>query len=275
MRLRKMILIALLASVCARSLEASETVGFQSGDKTLHGVLHRPKGTGPFPVVLFNHGSAAGMENSIAFDTLGPIFAAHGWAFFAPYRRGQGLSSDAGPYIGDEINAARSYCGLPEAARTMTRLLSTDHFQDQMSALAWVKHQPFARPMQIAALGNSFGGIETVLGAAQGGYCAAVDAAGGAESWDVAPSLQILMVHAVRNAARAWIEDVVVDSEARGLGVGEALVTAAVSLGKQRGAKTIDLTSRQSRQAAHRLYEKVGFQVRDTSVYRYVSKLSV
>jgi ribosomal protein S18 acetylase RimI-like enzyme len=64
----------------------------------------------------------------------------------------------------------------------------------------------------------------------------------------------------------------VVDSGARGLGVGEALVTAAVNLGKQRGARTIDLTSRQSRQAAHRLYEKVGFHVRDTSVYRYGPK---
>jgi ribosomal protein S18 acetylase RimI-like enzyme len=84
-----------------------------------------------------------------------------------------------------------------------------------------------------------------------------------------------LVMFRIPTAVRAWIEDVVVDSEARGLGVGDALVTAAVSLGKQRGAKTIDLTSRQSRQAAHRLYEKVGFQVRDTCVYRYVSKLSI
>jgi ribosomal protein S18 acetylase RimI-like enzyme len=83
-----------------------------------------------------------------------------------------------------------------------------------------------------------------------------------------------LVLFRIPTAVRAWIEDVVVDGDARGLGVGEALVTAAVNLGKQRGAKTIDLTSRQSRQAAHRLYEKVGFQVRDTSVYRYVPKLS-
>jgi ribosomal protein S18 acetylase RimI-like enzyme len=76
-------------------------------------------------------------------------------------------------------------------------------------------------------------------------------------------------------AVRAWIEDVVVDSGARGLGVGEALVNSAVSLAKQRGAKTIDLTSRQSRQAAHRLYEKAGFHIRDTSVYRYGPKPTV
>jgi ribosomal protein S18 acetylase RimI-like enzyme len=76
----------------------------------------------------------------------------------------------------------------------------------------------------------------------------------------------------IPTALRAWIEDVVVDNEARGRGVGEALTASAVNLAKQRGAKTVDLTSRQSREAAHRLYEKAGFHVRDTSVYRYGAK---
>lgn len=58
----------------------------------------------------------------------------------------------------------------------------------------------------------------------------------------------------------------------RGRGVGEALTSTAVNIAKQRGAKTVDLTSRQSREAAHRLYEKAGFHVRDTNVYRYGAK---
>jgi ribosomal protein S18 acetylase RimI-like enzyme len=78
-----------------------------------------------------------------------------------------------------------------------------------------------------------------------------------------------LVMFRIPTAMRAWIEDVVVDGEARGRGVGEALTLAAVELAKQRGAKTVDLTSRQSRKAAHRLYEKSGFHVRDTSVYRF------
>jgi len=78
-----------------------------------------------------------------------------------------------------------------------------------------------------------------------------------------------LVMFRIPTALRAWIEDVVVDTEVRGRGIGEALTLAAVRLAQERGAKTIDLTSRQSRQAAHRLYEKVGFQIRDTSVYRY------
>ena len=81
-----------------------------------------------------------------------------------------------------------------------------------------------------------------------------------------------LVMFRIPTAMRAWIEDVVVDSSARGRGVGEALTLAAVKLAKERGARTVDLTSRRSRQAAHRLYEKAGFHVRDTSVYRFGPK---
>ena len=68
---------------------------------------------------------------------------------------------------------------------------------------------------------------------------------------------------------RAWIEDVVVDESARGHGVGEALNRAAIAEAKRRGAKTVDLTSRPSREAANRLYLRLGFVARETNVYRY------
>jgi ribosomal protein S18 acetylase RimI-like enzyme len=68
---------------------------------------------------------------------------------------------------------------------------------------------------------------------------------------------------------RAWIEDVVVDSSARGHGVGEALNQAALAEALARGAVTVDLTSRPSREAANRLYQKLGFVQRDTNVYRF------
>ena len=79
-----------------------------------------------------------------------------------------------------------------------------------------------------------------------------------------------LVMFRIPTALRAWIEDVVVDENARGRGVGETLTEEAVRIAQSRGARTIDLTSRRSREAAHRLYEKVGFIVRDTNVYRYV-----
>jgi ribosomal protein S18 acetylase RimI-like enzyme len=68
---------------------------------------------------------------------------------------------------------------------------------------------------------------------------------------------------------RAWIEDVVVDESARGHGVGEALNRAALNEAKCRGAITVELTSRPSREAANRLYLRMGFVVRETNVYRY------
>lgn len=68
---------------------------------------------------------------------------------------------------------------------------------------------------------------------------------------------------------RAWIEDVVVDGTARGHGVGEALNTAAIDEARRRGAVTVDLTSRPSREAANRLYQRLGFRARETNVYRY------
>jgi ribosomal protein S18 acetylase RimI-like enzyme len=81
-----------------------------------------------------------------------------------------------------------------------------------------------------------------------------------------------LVMFRIPSGVRAWIEDVVVDDVARGRGAGEALTRTAVDLAKQRGARTVDLTSNQARHAAHRLYEKTGFHVRDTSVYRFGPK---
>lgn len=164
----------------------------------LHGVMYRPTGKGPFPAILYNHGSA--MDNSAASDALGPIFASHGWIFFMPHRRGQGLSASAGKYIRDEISEAGKTGGISAAAAAMVRLLEADHLDDQMAALDWLRKRDDVKPEQIAVVGNSFGGIETVLGAERGTYCAAVDLSGGAESWAQAPELQALMTRAVRNA---------------------------------------------------------------------------
>src|SRR3954453_8967231 len=83
-----------------------EVVSFPSGGITLQGVLYKPQGAGPFPAVLFNHGSGPGMSSAQLFQALGPRFVARGWVFFAPWRRGQGLSETAGPYIMDDIKAA-------------------------------------------------------------------------------------------------------------------------------------------------------------------------
>jgi ribosomal protein S18 acetylase RimI-like enzyme len=78
-----------------------------------------------------------------------------------------------------------------------------------------------------------------------------------------------LAIFRIPTGIRAWIEDVVVDTDARGQGVGEALTREAVRIAGTHGARTVELTSRPSREAANRLYQRLGFERRDTNVYRF------
>ena len=78
-----------------------------------------------------------------------------------------------------------------------------------------------------------------------------------------------LVVFRTPTGTRAWIEDVVVDEAARGQGAGAELIGEAIRLASESGARTLDLTSRPSREAANALYEKVGFRARETNVYRH------
>jgi ribosomal protein S18 acetylase RimI-like enzyme len=78
-----------------------------------------------------------------------------------------------------------------------------------------------------------------------------------------------LAVFRIPTGLRAWIEDVVVGEAARGRGIAEALNRAALERAATVGARTVDLTSRPSREAANNLYRKIGFIQRETNVYRY------
>lgn len=80
-----------------------------------------------------------------------------------------------------------------------------------------------------------------------------------------------LALFRIPTGLRAWIEDVVVDDSARGTGVGALLNQAAIAEAQRRGSRTVDLTSRPSRDAANRLYQRLGFVLRETNVYRYSS----
>jgi ribosomal protein S18 acetylase RimI-like enzyme len=78
-----------------------------------------------------------------------------------------------------------------------------------------------------------------------------------------------LVTFRIPTGIRSWIEDVVVDDAARGRGVGEALNQFALDLARSKGAKTVDLTSRHTREAANRLYLRMGFQLRTSNLYRF------
>jgi ribosomal protein S18 acetylase RimI-like enzyme len=87
------------------------------------------------------------------------------------------------------------------------------------------------------------------------------------EAGTVIGSLTLAMFR-VPTGLRAWIEDVVVDESSRGAGTGEALVVEAVQRARSAGARSVDLTSRPSRESANRLYQRLGFEERTTNVYR-------
>ena len=95
----------------------------------------------------------------------------------------------------------------------------------------------------------------------------AVDAEDGGATGPIVGSLTLVLFR-IPTGVRAWIEDVVVDEAVRRRGVGEALTRRALEVAAGAGARTVDLTSRPAREAANRLYARMGFERRDTNVYR-------
>jgi ribosomal protein S18 acetylase RimI-like enzyme len=81
-----------------------------------------------------------------------------------------------------------------------------------------------------------------------------------------------LVTFRIPTGVRAWIEDVVVEESQRGKGIGEALTRAALERAAELGSRTVDLTSRPSREAANRLYQRIGFKLRESNLYRYTIK---
>jgi ribosomal protein S18 acetylase RimI-like enzyme len=106
--------------------------------------------------------------------------------------------------------------------------------------------------------------LELIVGSEASILLLAVDSAAGT----ILGSLTLAWFR-IPTGVRAWIEDVVVDEAARGRGVGEALNRHALDRARELGARTVDLTSRPSREAANRLYQRIGFLPRETNVYRY------
>ncbi|HVY47715.1 MAG TPA: prolyl oligopeptidase family serine peptidase, partial [Minicystis sp.] len=142
----------------------------------------KPPGNGPFPALLYNHGSEPDPKR---FATLRDWFVGHGYVFFLPHRRGQGLSP--GPYIVDQMKHARDKQHAPAH-------FLEEQFPDVANAAAFLRTQPFVDPARMAVGGCSFGGIQTLLAAERGlGMRAAIDWAGDAESWHNGPLRQRLL----------------------------------------------------------------------------------
>lgn len=167
-----------------------ELITFMNGDLALKGFLWKPEGPGPFPAILWNHGSE---KRPGKLETVAPFFVSRGYVFFVPHRRGQGRSP--GPYIMDQLNASGAQ---------RSRMLVTLHdvqFHDQLAALDYLKHLPYVDEKRLVVAGVSFGGIQTILAAERGaGYRVAVDCSGAAQSWKGSVDLRVRLTAAARNA---------------------------------------------------------------------------
>ncbi len=159
-----------------------QRVTFQSGDLTLVGFLYRPDGQGPFPGIIWNHGSEKNPGTGPEFDAVANIFVPAGYVVFAPMRRGHGNSQ--GEYIGDQIAAERQKNGADAAAQLMVHLMEGPQLDDQLAGLAYLKNLPYVDTNRLAVVGCSYGGIQTLLAAERNpGFKAAVAESPGAESW--------------------------------------------------------------------------------------------
>lgn len=178
-----------------RTNAGPEQVSFPAAETTLHGFLFKPTGRGPFPAVIYNHGSE---KTPNSFPTLGEFWTAHGFVFFLPHRRGHGLSP--GDYIVDLQKEFRRTNDLTASGRNDV-VLHEQANKDVESAVAWLAKQPFVDTNRMVMSGISFGGIQTLLGAEKGlGVKAFVSFSPGAMSWRFNPLLQDRLKQAVQHA---------------------------------------------------------------------------
>lgn len=189
-RLTQTCLLVLFLKATVLSAAQPDEVTFPSDKLMLHGFIYRPQGKGPFPAVLYNHGSE---EKPGWKPELGEFFSSKGYVFFVPHRRGQGRSPNDS-YV--ESLRAQGVAGAISLHET--------HLEDQLAALSYIKQLPDVDPHKIVVAGCSYGGIQTVLAVEANaeqklGLRAAIDFAGGAMSWR-SLTLRSRMVRAIRKA---------------------------------------------------------------------------
>ena len=194
-----------LALACAVPLqtegqprELPETVLVQSGALTLHGLLWRPNGRGPFPAILFNHGSGpASYPQKPA--ALGPAFTRHGYIFLYLFRRGAGLSADQSKNSEELMSQALREKGQEGRNEMQLQLLGTE-LNDVLAGLMFLRTRSEVDPRRIAVAGHSFGGSLTLLAIErEASLRAAVVFGAAAGSWESSSKLRSRLLAAVEH----------------------------------------------------------------------------
>ena len=196
---------ALARPAIGQSTAGPETVVINNGAVSLHALLWRPHGRGPFPAILFNHGSGRTQEElqrlgpyEAQAETLGPVFARHGYVFLFPFRQGVGLSADQGASAIDLMNSERVAHGQDGRNAIQLRLLENRELSDAAAALNFLRGLPEVDARKVAIVAHSFGGSLTILQAERVPDLRAVvifSAAG--YSWDQSAELRARLLAAM------------------------------------------------------------------------------
>jgi carboxymethylenebutenolidase len=206
MKLAAIVLAASVAPaiVAQPSRTGPEIVVVHSGGATLHAQLWRPSGRGPFPAILLNHGSGRTPEELSRLgpyenqsETLGPLFARHGYVLLFPFRRGVGPSADQGENAVNLMNRELAARGQDARNTLQLQLLEHRELDDASEALNFLRHRPDVDRNRIAVVAHSFGGSLTILQAAkERDLRAVVIFSGAGYSWDRSPELRARLLAA-------------------------------------------------------------------------------
>jgi len=197
---------SLLATIgMGQSTDAPETVEVHNGPVTLQALLWRPHGRGPFPAILLNHGSGRTREELGRLgpyegqaETLGPVFARHGYMFLFLFRQGVGLSASQGRSAVDLMNSEFAAHGQGARNALQLRLLENRELSAATAGLAFLRGLADVDQHKLAIVAHSFGGSLTVLQAEkEPDLRALVIFSGSGYSWDRSPELRARLLTAI------------------------------------------------------------------------------
>ena len=183
--------LALTTAIAHGAEPPHSNVFYQSGNLKIEAYLFKPSGDGPFPVIVYNHGSREGHERQeVTFAYIAEVFVPAGYAVLVPERRGYGRS-DGTPFS----EAVRNDVGPRFVARMQ------DETGDVLAAVDYLETLSFINPHRIAIAGWSLGGIVTIFAVSRSdAFAAAIDQAGGALTWNHSSALRSAMIEAVAHA---------------------------------------------------------------------------
>ena len=259
--LARLIAVALVLApallVGQQRVAGSRTVSIKSGARTLRALVWQPSGAGPFPAILFNHGSYA-TADAISLKepgTLGSVFARHGYVFLFLFRQGIGLSAKEGPADGDLMDRALASGGQEAKNRVQLQLLDAES-ADAFAALAFLRALPHVDPHRVAIAGHSFGGSITVqMGASDPGIRAAVVFGGAAASWGPSAPLRARLLDAAGRASAPVM--FVYAANDYSTAPGEALTAEMQRLGKPCTLKIYPASGPTAREGHNLVYRSV------------------